>query len=439
MQRKYQNIPAELFVQQRQRFMAQMPPQSIAIFYANDLMPRSGDTHFPLCQNADLFHLSGLDQEETVLVLFPNCPKGPDFQELVFTRRTNDYIRVWEGHKYTPDEVTKVSGVQTVFWTDDMDNILHELILLAKTILLNGNENDRAHHHVLDQNQRQTQKLQKQYPLHDFQRSQPLMKQLRMQKLPLEIAQMQQACNITEQAFRAVLQETKVGQMEYEVEALITYHFLRNGASGHAYTPIIASGANACILHYNDNCRPLNDGDMLLMDFGAEYAHYAADLSRTIPVNGRFSPRQKQVYQAVLRVKKAAEAMLLNGTLIEEYHREVGRIMELELIDLGLLDKHDVAKQNPKAPLYKRYFMHGTSHHLGLDVHDLADRYQTLKTGMVLTCEPGIYIPQEKLGIRLEDDILITETGNFNLMANIPIEAEAIETLMQERQLQTSV
>ena len=427
---KYEKIPSELFKLNRQRFMAQMRPNSIAIFQSNDLMPRSGDTTFTFRQNADLFYLSGLDQEETVLVLFPNCPKGKSFEEVVFTRATNDYIRVWEGYKYTREQAAEISGVANVLWTDAIPSILNELILLADTVYLNPNENDRAHHGTDDKNTAYAKSFPKQYPSHTILRSQPILKGLRMIKSQHEIAQIQKACDITEKAFRAVLAETKVGQNEYEVEALITYHYLKNGASGHAYNPIVASGENACILHYNDNCRPLKNGDVLLLDVGAEYANYAADLSRSIPVNGRFSPRQRQVYDAVLRVKNFAETLLVVGNQIDAYHKEVGHFMESELIGLGLLTAEQVKHQHPNAPAYKKYFPHGTSHHLGLDVHDLCNRYEIFQAGMIYTCEPGIYIPEEGIGIRLEDDILLTADGNINLMKNIPIHPEEIEELM---------
>lgn len=428
--KKYRPIDSQLFIRNRQRFTEHMKPNSVAIFYANEFMPRSGDTAFAFHQNADLFYLSGLDQEDVVLVLFPNCPKGESFQELLFIPQTSEYIRIWEGYKYTMEQASDSSGIKLVYWKESMDSILNELILLADTIYLNGNENDRAANAVLDQNQRMASELRQKYPLHKFERSQAILKELRMIKQPEEVQLIQDACSITEAAFRRVLATTKPGMMEYEVEAEIIYEFTRRGSSGHAYTPIIASGSNACVLHYNDNSRPLKDGDVLLMDFGAEYGNYASDLSRSIPVNGRFTARQKAVYNAVLRVKKEAEALLRPGTTLDAYHKEVGRVMEGELIGLGLLDKEAVARQDPNRPLYKKYFMHGTSHHLGLDVHDLCNRYTKLQAGMVFTCEPGIYIPEENLGIRLEDDLLITDGQAKNLMASIPIEAEEIEDLM---------
>ena len=432
---KYQALPVELFALNRQRFAAEMQPNSIAIFHSNDNMPRSGDTHFTFRQNADLFYLSGLDQAETIVVLYPNCPKGKAFETVVFTRQTNDYIQVWEGYKYTKEQVQSTSGISNVHWLDAVDSLLNEMILLADTVYLNGNDNDRAH--IIPAqcaNTRYAQEFAQKYPTHRVERAQPIMKKLRMIKSAAEISTMQTACDITEKAFRAALAQTRAGQNEYELEALITYEFLRNGASGHAYNPIIASGKEACILHYNDNCRPMRAGDVVLIDVGAEYGNYAADLSRSFPVSGQYTPRQRQVYEAVLRVKRFAESLMRPSTTLDAYHLEIGQFMESELIGLGLLDKTDVKNQNPAAPLFKRYFPHGTSHHLGLDVHDLCDRYTTFKEGMVLTCEPGIYIPAEGLGIRIEDDLVITSGEPFNLMRNIPIEADEIETLMQGAQ-----
>lgn len=432
--RKYAPLPAALFEENRRRFMQQMQPNSIAVFYSNDLMMRSGDTNFTFRQNADLFYLCGLDQEETILVLYPNCPKGKAFEAVVFTRQTNEYIQVWEGYKYTQEQVREISGVQTVYWTSAVDTVLNELILLADTIYLNTNENDRAHFPAAHcANTRRAAELRTQYPAHNVLRAQPIMKNLRMIKSQMEIDILQKACDITEQAFRAALQQTRPDQNECELEALIAYEFLRRGANGHAYNPIVASGANACILHYNDNCRPMRAGDLVLIDVGAEYANYAADLSRTFPINGRFTERQREVYDAVLRVKRFAENIMREGIHVDAYTQEVGLFMQSELIGLRLLDRHDVAKQNPAAPLYKKYFPHGTSHHLGLDVHDLAHRYTTMQAGMVFTCEPGIYIPAEGIGIRIEDDLVVQPNGEapFNLMRNIPIEAEEIESLMQ--------
>lgn len=426
---KYKQLNPDLFKLNRRRFARKMKSDSIAIFHSNDMMPRNGDQFFPFHQNSDLFRLSGLDQEETVIVLFPDCIKE-GFQELAFIKRSNEHIAIWDGHKYTKEEARATSGIEKVFWLDEMDNILNELIILAKRIYINSNENDRFHSDVPSRNLRFASKLMERYPLHKYHRAQPILKSMAMIKSSYEIEAIQMACDITDKAFRRVLDFVKPGVMEYEVEAEIIHEFIRNRATGHAYTPIIASGENACVLHYCENNRPCKDGDILLMDFGAEYANYAADLSRSIPVSGQFTTRQRAVYDAVLHVMKEATKMLVPGFTIEEYHKEVGKMMESQLLNLKLIDKTDIKNQDPKWPAYKKYFMHGTSHHLGLDVHDLGDRYAPIQAGMVFTCEPGIYIPQEKLGIRLEDDILVTDDGPINLMANIPLEAEEIETLM---------
>lgn len=429
---KYTTLNPSLFRLNRERFMRSMKPNSIAVFHSNDMMPRNGDGFFPFRQNSDLFYLSGIDQEETVLVLYPDCVKEKH-QEVLFVKKTNEHIAVWEGHKYTKKEASEASGIKTIAWLDNMDSILNELILLAENVYLNGNENDRYFSDVPSRNERFGKAMMSRYPFHTYLRSQPIMKKLCMIKSPHEVEIIQQACNITEKAFRRVLGFVQPNVMEYEIEAEIIHEFIRNRATDHAYTPIIASGKNACVLHYIENNRICRDGDLILMDFGAEYANYAADLSRTIPVNGRFTDRQRAVYNSVLHVKNEATKMLVPGTTLQEYQKEVCKIMESELIGLKLIDKTDVKNQDPKKPLYKEYFMHGTSHHLGLDVHDLGNRYAPMQAGMVFTCEPGIYIPKENFGIRLEDDILVTDRGPQNLMASIPVEVEEIEELMNSK------
>lgn len=431
---KYDPINPELFRLNRRRFASQMKADAIAIFHSNDLMPRNGDQYFPFRQNSSLFSLCGLDQEETVLVLFPDCIKE-GYQEVAFIKKSNDKIATWEGHKLTKEEARQISGVQKVFWLDDLETLLPELIYLSKRIYVNTYENERFHTDVPSRDLRFAQYIKNRYPAHKFHRSQPILKKMAMIKSNHEIELIQQACDITEKAFDRVLNFLQPGVMEYEIEAEIIHEFLRNRATGHAYTPIIASGANACILHYNDNNQPCRDGEVVLLDFGAEYANYAADLTRSIPVNGQFTKRQRSVYDAVLHVLQEATQMLLPGVNLEDYHKEVGKMMESELVGLGLLDKTDIKNQDKERPAYKKYFMHGTSHHLGLDVHDLSSRYTPIQAGMVFTVEPGIYIPEENLGIRLENDILVTDHGPYNLMANIPIEAEAIEMAMNEKVL----
>lgn len=426
---RYDAIDPSLFQLNRKRFMRKMQPDSIAIFQSNDLMPRSGDTFFPFRQNSGLFYLSGLGQAETVLILFPDCIKE-GFHELAFIQRTDEHTAIWEGQKYTKEEASKISGIEKIYWLDEMDKILHELILLSKRIYLNLNEHDRFQSEVLTRDTRFARQLMERYPLHKYHRSQPILKKLAMVKSPMEVDLIQRSVDITGNAFQRVLKKTRPGVMEYEIEAEIIHEFIRNGANGHAYEPIVASGKNTCVLHYVANNQPCKEGDLLLLDFGAEYANYAADLSRTIPVNGQFSARQRKVYEAVLHVLKGARQMLVPGVTIEEYHKEVGKMVESELLKLKLLDKTDIKNQDEKHPAYKKYFMHGTSHHLGLDVHDLSNRYDPIQAGMVFTCEPGIYIREEGLGVRLENDILVTDHGPVDLMENIPIEAEAIEEVM---------
>lgn len=428
---KYAPIDKQLFIENRQRFKALLKPGSLAFFNANDEMPRNGDANFPFRQNSDLFYLSGIDQEQTILVIFLDAPL-PQYREILFLRQTNEKIAVWEGHKYTKEEARMASGIQSVYWLEDFNTILPVLMHHSKNIYINLNENDRFATEVPYRELRFATDLQKRYPVHTYERSGMLMAALRSVKNDMEIKLMQHAIDITEKAFRKVMRFVKPGVMEYEIEAEITHTFIRKRANGHAYTPIIASGGNACVLHYIDNNMECKAGDVILMDFGAEYANYAADLTRCIPVSGEFTERQRDVYNAVLRVMKQATKMLVPGNTIEKYHFEVGKIMEQELIGLGLLDKNEVKNQNPDSPLYKRYFMHGTSHFLGLDVHDVGNKYEPMKAGMVFTCEPGIYIPEENLGIRIENNILITTKDPIDLMSAIPVEVEDIEEAMRE-------
>jgi Xaa-Pro aminopeptidase len=426
---KYLPIDNNLFTNNRKSFVSRIKPGSIAIFHANDEFPRSGDQTFIFKQNPDFFYLTGIDQEQSVLLLFPDCPNSL-YKEVLFLRQTNEHIAVWEGHKYTKEEAKQASGIQSVYWLSELDSILHSIINYADSIYINTNENDRFSFSVPYRDLRMLQDLKVKYPLHHYERSAPIMRDLRAVKSATEIELTKKACSITKDAFERVLKFTKPGVTEYEIEAEIIHEFTRQRATGHAYNPIIASGKNAIVLHYIDNNQVCKDGEVILFDFGAEYANYNADMSRSIPVNGRFTKRQRDVYDAVLRVMRAATKMIVAGAVWNEYHDEVGKIMTSELIGLGLLTKHDVDKQDPKMPAYKKYFMHGTSHHLGLDVHDFASRYKPFEVGNLLTCEPGIYIPAEGLGIRLENNILITEGGNIDLMADIPIEAEHIEEIM---------
>jgi Xaa-Pro aminopeptidase len=426
---KYKALNVELFQHNRRRFTSELLPGTVAIFNSNDMMPRSGDTCFPFRQNTGLFWLSGIDQEESMLFLFPGCPKEKH-EEVLFIKRTNEHIAVWDGHKYTKDEARVVSGIQKVYFLDEAEVIMRELINLSTGIYLNFNEHDKFITPVESCDQRYAKLIRSAYPGHTIYRSQPILKKLQTIKNTWEIATIQHSIDITQKAFDRVLKFVQPGVWEYEVEAEITHEFLRNRATGHAYNPIIASGKSACVLHYIENDKECKDGDLLLMDFGSEYANYAADLTRTIPVNGRFTDRQRSVYNAVLRTLKEARNMLVPGTLLEEYNKEVGLYMQSELLDLGLISKKDIEDQNPDWPAYKKYFMHGTSHHMGLDVHDLSHRYDPFRAGMIFTCEPGIYIPEEGIGVRLENDILVTDEGAIDLFSNIPIELEEIEELM---------
>lgn len=426
---KYNSLDKNLFINNRQNFSKYLDKKSIAIFNSNDEFPRSGDQNFIFKQNADLFYLTGIDQEQTILVLFPDNP-NPLYKEVLFLRQTSELIAIWEGHKFTIEEAKKASGIENIFWISEFWNIIQPIIHYADSIYLNTNENDRFTSQVPYRDLRFITELKERYPLHNYSRSALILRELRVIKSILEIELTKKCCQITRDAFIRVLKFIKPGKYEYEVEAEIIHEFIRQGGTGHAYSPIIASGKNANILHYIDNNHICNDGDVILFDFGAEYANYNADLSRSVPVNGRFTQRQRDVYNAVLRVLIEAKKMLVSGTVWNDYHEEVGKIMEHELIGLRLLDKHDIAKQNPAMPLYKKYFMHGTSHHLGLDVHDFASRYQPFAVGNILTCEPGIYIQEEGLGIRLENNILITRDGNTDLMADIPLEADEIEEIM---------
>ncbi len=411
--------------------MAQMKPKSIAVFNSNDIYPVSADSTMPFEQHRDIFYLSGADQEETILVLFPDA-MDKKHREVLFVRETNEHIAVWEGAKLTKEKATAISGIETIYWLSDFDKVFFDLMTESDTIYFNTNEHYRQAVETQTREDRFIERCKKEFPAHQWAKSNPILQQIRGVKEPEEIALMQQACDITEKGFRRILQFTKPGVWEYEMEAEYLHEFIRNRSKGFAYTPIIAAGDNANVLHYIENNLQVQDGDLILMDVAAEYANYSSDMTRTIPANGKFTDRQKAVYNAVLRVKNEATKMLVPGTIWAEYHKEVGKIMTSELLGLGLLDKADVQNEDKNWPAYKKYFMHGTSHHIGLDTHDYGELKMPMKPNMVFTVEPGIYIPKEKMGIRLEDDVVIQETGEpFNLMKNIPIEVEEIEELMQ--------
>ncbi len=428
---KYFPIDKQLFIKNRTKFVKKMMPKSMAIFNSNDIYPISADSTLPFAQHRDIFYLSGVDQEESVLVIFPDCPKK-EHREILFLKETNDHIAVWEGEKLTNEKAFETSGIKKVYWLKDFDKVLFELMTQAEAVYINTNEHYRANVETETREARFVKSLKDKYPAHTYLRSQPILQRLRSVKEPEEIALIKLACDITEKGFRRILKFVKPGVTEYEIEAEFIHEFIKNRADGFAYTPIIGSGYNACVLHYIENNQICNSGDVILMDVGASYARYSSDLTRCVPVSGKFTPRQKEVYNAVLRVKNAAAKMLKPGIIWADYHVEVGQIMTEELIGLKLITKEDVKNQDPNWPAYKKYFMHGTSHHMGLDTHDYGILTEPMTAGMVFTVEPGIYIPAENLGIRIEDDYVIQEKGEaVNLMAHIPITAEEIEALMK--------
>jgi len=407
-----------------------MKPSSIAVFNSNDIYPISADSTMPFEQHRDIFYLSGADQEETILVLFPDA-SDKKRKEVLFVRETNEHIAVWEGEKLTKEKATEVSGIQSIYWLSDFDKVFFDLMTEADTIYFNTNEHYRQSVETQTREDRFIADCKQKFPGHQVAKSNPILQEIRGVKEPEEIVLIQKACDITEKGFRRLLDFIKPGVWEYEIEAELLHEFIRNRSKGFAYTPIIASGDNANVLHYIVNNQQCKDGDMILMDVAAEFANYASDLTRTIPVNGKFTKRQKEVYNAVLSVKNEATKMLVPGTIWAEYHIECGKIMTSELLGLGLLDKADVQNEDKDRPAYKKYFMHGTSHHIGLDTHDYGELKTPMKANMVFTVEPGIYIPEEKMGVRIEDDVVLQESGEpFNLMKNIPIEVEEIEELM---------
>jgi Xaa-Pro aminopeptidase len=427
---KYHKISSDLFSKNRKKFTSKMENGCLAVFNSNDIYPVSADGTMPFQQHRDIFYLSGVDQEESILVLFPQA-SNPAHREVLFLRETNEHIAIWEGEKLTKQTAFETSGIKTVYWLQQFQSIFKQLMAEAQGIYFNTNEHLRANTEVETREDRFIKKTKTDYPAHQVFKAAPLLHKIRSVKENLEIDLMQQACNITESGFRRLLAFIKPGVWEYEIEAELAHEFLRNRSKGFAYTPIVASGKNACVLHYIENNQQCKDGDVILLDVGAEYANYSSDLTRCVPVNSRFTSRQKEVYNAVLHVKNEAQKLLVPGTIMAEYHKQVGVLMEEQLVNLGLISLDDIKNQSPDWPAYKKYFMHGTSHFLGLDTHDVGLWHEPIQAGMVFTCEPGIYIPEEGLGIRLEDDLVVQETGApFNLMANIPIEAEAIEDLM---------
>jgi Xaa-Pro aminopeptidase len=431
---KYENIGKELFILNRKRLVKELEGRSLALFNANDVMPTNADGTMPFRQNNDLFYLTGVEQEETILVICPDFPEKK-YREVLFLREPNEQLEKWEGHKLSKKEAQELTGIETIVWTSEFAKLFHHMMAMGnvENVYLNTNEHYRSDVVVETRDARFISWCREKYPLHQYRRVAPIMAQLRREKQKREIELLQRACDITGKGFRRVLKFLKPGVFEYEIEAEFIHEFIRNRSKGFAYTPIIASGANNVILHYIANDQQCKDGELVLLDVAAEYANYASDLTRTIPVSGRFTKRQRAVYDAVLRVERAAFKLLRPSMTYFEYHKEIEKIMESELVGLKLIDKTDIKKQDPGSPAFKKYFYHGTSHMLGLDVHDVGNMHDKIQVGSVWTIEPGIYIKEEGFGIRLENNVVVNKDKNFDLMNGIPIEAEEIEELMNSK------
>jgi len=429
---KYDKINSKLFIKNRKNFIAKMKPNSVAFFNSNDIYPVSADSTLPFEQQRDIFYLSGVDQEESVLMITTNS-QNTKHKEVLFLKETSPHIAIWEGPKLDKQEAYETSGIETVLWLDEMEKTIDEVMLSCETIYYNHNEHYRAKVEVETREERFNKWIESKFKNKKKERSNPILQRLRSIKDPVEIELIQRACDITEKGFRRVLDFVRDGVWEYEIEAEFIHEFLKNRSKKFAYTPIIATGSNANILHYIENNKQCHDGELILMDVGAEYANYSSDMTRTIPVSGRYTQRQKDIYNAVLRVKNNATKMLVTGTDWKKYHVEVGKLMTSELLGLKLLDKSDIQNETKEKPAYKKYFMHGTSHHMGLDTHDYGLLDDPMVKNMVFTVEPGIYLPDENFGVRLEDDVVIQKDGYpKNLMKNIPIEIEEIEDLMNK-------
>ncbi|MFN5943343.1 MAG: aminopeptidase P family protein [Bacteroidota bacterium] len=427
---KYLPLPQRLYNQNRARFIKKMKPNSIAIFPSNLNLPENGDAQYAFRPNSDILWLSGIRQEKTMVVLYPDNP-DVNAREILVLLRPNEHLEKWEGHKLRKEEATAISGIKNVQWSDTFDAQLHVMMHQADVVYLNSNENDRLDLSIPRLDLAYVTKIKEQYPLHQYERAAKIMRELRAIKTKEEIAVTQEAVDITEKAFRRVMQFIKPGVMEYEIEAEITHEFLRNRATRHAYGNIIASGDRARILHYVENNQVCKNGELILMDFGAEYGNYCADMTRTIPVNGKFTKRQKDVYNACLSVHNYAKSILKPGISILAYTAKVNVYMEQQLVNLGLISKADIKNQDPANPAYRKYFYHGVTHHLGIDVHDIGTKHLPIKEGMLFTVEPGIYIEDEQMGIRIENNIWITKTGHVDLFKNIPITVEEIERCMK--------
>lgn len=428
---KYKPISADFYVRNRAKLVSKMKNGSVAFFVSNDEMPRCGDQNFPFRQNSNFLYLSGIDQEESVLVICPNHP-NEKMREVLFVKQTNEYMAVWYGKKYSKEEASAISGIANVMWLDEFKSVLPDLMFLSKSVYLDLQENSRYSTEVVRNERRFADMLQKDYPLHKYRRVNSLLTSFRVVKEEEEIEIMKKASEVTGKAFLKAVSIVNPEVMEYEVEAELIAEMLRNGATGHSFAPIIAGGKSACVLHYIENDKPLQDGDLVLMDFGAEYGNYAGDCTRTIPVNGTFSPRQREVYQACLNVYHKAKNLLVPGNTIAKAQTEVVKMMEKELIKLGLFTQEQVAEQDPDNPLYKKYYMHTVLHFMGMEVHDVGARDLVFEEGMVLSCEPGIYITEEGIGVRIETDIVVAEEP-IDLLAHLPVEIDEIESLMKSR------
>jgi Xaa-Pro aminopeptidase len=427
---KYRPLSNSFYNNSRKAFMAELKPKSLAVFNSNDIYPIGADSTLPFEQHRDIFYLSGIDQEESILVLFPNAYEKKQ-REILFIRKTDEHIAIWEGAKLTKAQANDISGIQTICWLEDFEAVFQKLSTQCDTFYFNTNEHYRQSVETQTREDRFIKWCKKQYPAHSNAKSNPILQKLRSIKDDEEIKQLQTACDITEKGIRRLLSFLKPGIWEYELEAELVHEFLRNRSKGFAYEPIIASGMNANILHYTQNNQQCKAGELVLLDVAAEYGNYSADLTRTIPVSGVFTKRQREVYNSVLRVKNEATKLLIPGMIWKDFHLEVGKLMTSELQGLGLLDKADIQNENPESPAYKKYFMHGTAHHLGLNTHDYGLLHLPMEANMVFTVEPGIYIPHEGFGVRLEDDVVIQKSGApTNLMKNIPIEVEEIESIM---------
>ncbi|RLD48127.1 MAG: aminopeptidase P family protein [Bacteroidetes bacterium] len=427
---KYSQIKSRLFIKNRNKLFKLLKNKSVAIINSNDEMPRNGDQTFPYRQNSDFFYLTGIEQEKSVLIISKGYKK--EFEEILFILKPEKTLEIWEGHKLTKEEAKTISGIDNIKYISEFKMILQEVMLASETVYLNKNENPKFETPVPYKDIRFINEITEKFPLHNYERSAPLLTELRLQKEPEETELIQKACNITTKAFHRILKFIKPGVQEYEIEAEITAEFLRNGAGGHAYQPIIASGKDNCVLHYVSNDKECKDGDLILMDFGAEYGNYAADTTRTVPVSGKFTDRQKEVYNAVLRVMKKATLLIKQRNTINKVNEEVNRLIEKELVNLGLAKQNEIDNKEKRDSVRMKYFMHGNSHFMGLDVHDVGTKDTVFKAGMLMSCEPGIYVEEEGFGIRLENDILVTENGQIDLLADEPIEIEDIERLMNE-------